>query len=228
MIHMDFISPYIIYALYAGVTAFAIGCLLKKAEFFRLHKPFILATALFAMIYTVLFRYVEPMTAGAFLMRRDLPFYVCRGTSLILLVYFLSRLKPLHHILYFLGGTGIFGVLVPAGPIDNIANLREIYFIEHFLLAIFPFYLLVVERYTPSFKQGVYITVGTLVVLFAFIPINEYMSWPYFFMSNANFFKEFWPSMSWEAFLLLKTLGIFIFIVIYYHLGHYILKRTHP
>ncbi|MCF7925168.1 MAG: YwaF family protein [Candidatus Izimaplasma sp.] len=167
-------------------------------------------------MYTQLTRYVFALFRDGFLINESLPFYVCRISSVILLYYFFTKDRRVMPFLFFWGATGLAGIIYPNGPIDNIANLTETFFIDHYLLAITPFYLVLYESYVPTKKDVYKITVLMAIMLYIFIPINYVLNTDYFYLKDQSIFGVLFPNSSSLFFATVHYLVAFGFFYLYY------------
>jgi uncharacterized membrane protein YwaF len=127
-----------------------------------------------------------------------------------------DKVRPL---LYFWGATGILGVLVPNGSISNIAMLTETFFIDHYLLAVTPFYLLHINQYKPKLKDAYVTTLLFALLLFSFIPLNNVLEADYFYLKDQSVLQYVLPGLSQWLFVVIHTIGMFLFFLIYYNIA---------
>ncbi len=206
MIRFDFANPYLIYFLYNLLFIATVLALFFFKGFFKRNEEAILRLSGVLLLYSQGVLYIFPLFEGNY----TLPFFICRITTLLVLFYFFFGGKFLHDVLFFFGSTGMFAVWIPAGPIDNIANLREYYFIGHYFVALFPFYLIAVKNYRPTRPTAIAMAVGFGVFLAAFVPVNEAMGWNYFFLSDRNPLFDMFPWMNHYIFAFLHALGLLL------------------
>ncbi len=219
MLYFDFINPYIIYSAYVTITIGLIVFIFRRPEGIKQYKKPLLTIVAILLIYTQTMRYLYPIFIGTFTWQESLPFYVCRITSPVLLYYAITRDKRVEGFLYFLGGTGIWGVFIPNGPIANIGELTEYFFIDHLLLGLTSFYLIKVERYAPSYNTLVMFTFMFGVTLFLFMPLNLYLGTEYFHKRDLDIARTIFPGVSYITFGILLTIALFIFFNIYYFMA---------
>ncbi len=218
MFYFDFINPYIIYTFVVLFSAFTIYAIFNYKVFINKHMNIILIFVSILLVYTQLARYVGAIFRDGFIFTENLPFYMCRLSVLVLLFYTLTRSKKVHSFLFYWGALGIFGVIYPNGPIDNIVNLTETFYIDHFLLAMVPFFLIVYERYYPS-KKDLFIITGIMAfILYVFIPINIWIGSDYFYLKDQSVFGLLFPGQSSFVFATAHYLVVFIFFGIYYNI----------
>lgn len=216
MLYFDFINPYIIYAFFVLLTAFVVYAIFNYKTFIDKHKKKILLIISILLIWTQLARYLGVLFRDGFDFTENLPFYMCRLSVLVLLFYTLTGNKKVESFLFYWGATGLAGVIYPNGPIDNIANLTETFYIDHFLLAVTPFFLVVYEGYQPSKKDLFTITGIMALILYAFIPINSLIGADYFYLNDQSIFGLVFPGASSFAFATVHYLVVFGFFSLYY------------
>jgi uncharacterized membrane protein YwaF len=230
MLYFDFINPYIIYVLVVFITLFLIYSIFQKQDFIRKHKTSIVWIVAILLTWTQVARYMGLLfeeeivfEIGVFHFRilesnltTMLPFYMCRISAFVLMIYAYSKSKYLHSFLFYWGALGIAGVIYPNGPISNIGNLTETFYIDHILLTIVPFYLVVYEDYHPSLKDM--LLIGTLMffILLAFIPINHWIGADYFYLQDQSIFAILFGHQSSILFAAVHTIMAMGFFSIYY------------
>lgn len=230
MLLFDFMDSYIIYTFIVLFSAFSIYVIFTKTAFISKHKKTIFLVASILLIWTQFARYIGVVIGDgsewsiwffnfkvdSFSIRTHLPFYMCRLSVLVLLYYVITKDKRVETFLFFWGATGLAGVIYPNGVVDNIVNLKETFFIDHFLLAMTPFYLIVYEGFRPTFKGVLQITGLMAVILLLFIPINHLVGSDYFYLANQSIFGELFPGQSSVVFALVHSLTAGVFFSIYY------------
>ena len=216
MLYFDFINPYIIYAFFVLLAAFTIYAIFNYKIFIDKHKKKILIIVSVLLIWTQLARYIGVIYRDGFDFTHNLPFFMCRLSVLVLLFYTLTGNKRVESFLFYWGATGLAGVIYPNGPIENIANLTETFYIDHFLLAVFPFFLIVYQGYRPSKRDMFMITLLMALLLYAFIPINYIFGSDYFYLSDQSIFGEVFPGVSSFVFATVHYLVVLCFFSIYY------------
>lgn len=216
MLYFDFANPYIIYAVFVLFTAFSIQVVFRKKEFFIKHKKTVYIIATVLMIWTQLARYLVVYLNGDFTLTSNLPFFMCRLSILVLLYYTITKDKRVESFLFYWGGLGLAGVIYPNGPFDNIANLTETFYIDHYLLTMSPFFMVAVEKYVPSKKDLFIITGLMFAILVLFVPINSWMGSDYFYLADQSIFASFLPGAPTIVFIVAHTLAAFGWFSLYY------------
>lgn len=230
MLLFDFLNSYIIYVIFVLSAAYTVYAIFTKTEFISKNKKKIFLIASILLIWTQISRYIGVFFDGEqtwsiwflnfridnFTVMGSLPFYMCRLSVLVLLYYALTKDKRVHAFLFFWGATGLAGVLYPNGEVYNIVNLKETFFIDHFILAVTPFYLVVYEKYVPKFKDLLLIVGLMAGILFAFIPINIKIGADYFYLIDQSIFGDLFPGTSSFVFAIVHSLAAGIFFSVYY------------
>ena len=216
MIFFDFLNPYIVYVFFLVLLVFAIYAIFHYREFIEKHKKRIYLIVSLLLIWTQLARYIGVIFRDGFLFTENLPFFMCRLSVFVLLYYTLTKDKKVESFLFYWGATGIAGILYPNGPMENIANLSETYYIDHFLLAITPFFLFVYEGYRPNVKDIFIVTGIMAVILYVFIPINILFGSDYFYLIDQSIFGDTFPGYSSFVFATVHYVTAFVFFSIYY------------
>ena len=216
MLYFDFINPYVMYAFVVLLAAFTIYAIFNYKIFIDKHKKKILIIVSILLIWTQLARYLGVWYRGEFLLTDSLPFYMCRLSVLVLLFYTLTGNKKVESFLFYWGATGLAGVIYPNGPIDNIAFLTETFYIDHFLLAVTPFFLVVYQGYRPSKKDLFMITGIMALLLYVFIPINSLTGADYFYLSDQSIIGIIYPGLPSFIFATIHYVMAFGFFSLYY------------
>lgn len=230
MLLFDFINPYIIYVSFVLFACYTIYSIFTKVEFFTKNRDKLFLIVSILLIWTQIARYIGVVIGDevtwsiwifnfkidAFSIQANLPFYMCRLSVLILLYYALTKDKRVESFLFFWGATGLAGVIYPNGAIENFANLKETFVIDHFLLAVTPFYLIVYEGFKPTFKGVLTITGLMGLILLIFIPINPLVGADYFYLQDQSIFGDLFPGLSSYVFALVHSLTAGVFFSIYY------------
>ncbi|MFP4286092.1 MAG: hypothetical protein ACLFRI_00200 [Candidatus Izemoplasmataceae bacterium] len=221
MLFFNFINPYIVYITYNLITILTIYLIFTKKTWILAHQKTIWLIVTILLVYSQIARYFLTFLVGRFTIEEGLPFFVCRISSLFLTFYMFKpkdRFKPL---LYFWGATGILGVFVPNGSISNIALLTETFFIDHYLLAVTPFYLLHINQYKPKLNDALITTMVFALVLFIFVPLNTLLNADYFYLKDQSVLQYILPGLSQPMFIIIHTIGMFLFFMIYYSIASY-------
>ncbi|MEC9485669.1 MAG: hypothetical protein UMR38_07305 [Candidatus Izemoplasma sp.] len=226
MLFFDFINPYLMYMIFVFSFVGGLYALFHYPSFFKQHKDKLYLIVTLLLIYTQLTRYGFAIIRDGFILGESLPFYVCRISSVILLYYVLTKDRHVMPFLFFWGATGVAGIIYPNGPINNIANLTETFFIDHYLLAITPFYLVLYEDYVPTVKDAYRITFLMAITLYLFIPINALLKTDYFYLTRQSIFGELFPSTPSIIFATIHYIIAFGFFYLYYLLYDKSLKTS--
>ncbi len=216
MLYFDFVNPYVIYLFFLFLSVSTVYAIFTYKDFITKHKKKVYLVASILLIWTQLARYLGVLFKDGFDPLEHLPFYMCRISAVVLLFYTLTRSKYLKSFLFYWGALGLAGILYPNGPIDNVANLTETFYIDHYLLTMIPFFLVVYEDYRPS-KRDLFIITGVMaVILYSFIPINNYFGSDYFYLIDQSVFGLWFPGASSFVFATVHYLVAGLFFALYY------------
>jgi len=224
MFTFDFASPYLIYVVYNAVFFLSVYCLFKKKDSVRKHQGKLLVFAGIILAYTQVVRYIVPLFEGDL----KLPLYVSRLSALLLFFYTLSRKERLHTWLYFWCSTGFLAVLIPAGPIGALGRHDETYFIDHYFIALVPFFLLAAKDYRPSAKKARQALIPLGIIFFTIPFFSVYFQWDYFLFSAEEVFQEVLHTVAFFGFLLLKLCGLYLLFRVSGRLGESYYQKQHP
>jgi len=208
MLYFDFVNPYLFFMSLVLLFCAAIYMIFTKKEFIIRHKKTIFIIAIVLLSYTQLVRYVIVVIRDGFILPKHLPFYVCRLSVVVLLYYVITRDKRVESFLFYWGATGLAGIIYPNGDIANIANLTETFYIDHFLLGLTPYFLLVYQGYRPSKENLFKISGFMLFLLLLFIPINNMLETintfedpvDYFYLKDMSIFGVLFPNLPTSIF----------------------------
>ena len=134
----------------------------------------------------------------------------------VLLYYAITKDKRVESFLFYWGGLGLAGVIYPNGPFDNIANLTETFYIDHYLLTMSPFFLVTVEGYRPSKSDALLIAAVMIVMLSMFVPINYMMKSDYFYLRDQSIFSSIVPNSPITLFIVVHTAAAYGWFSLYY------------
>lgn len=200
MFYFTLLNPYLIFMFIVLLFSGTIYAIFTYQEFIAKHKKTILTIVMILLIWSQLVRYGYVLIRDGFVLADYPPFFICRISSLVLLYYVISKDKRVESFLFYWGATGLAGIIYPNGPIDNIANLTETFYIDHFLLGVTPFFLVVYQGFKPSRKNLFQITAVMLVVLLVFIPINNVLDTDYFYTKDQSIFGVLFPNLPTSIF----------------------------
>ncbi len=226
MIAFDFADPVLIYVAYNLLT-FTLLCLLfRYRERLREHDRTVRWVVFGLLAYSQVVRYGLPLLQGSFLMSENLPFQTCRISSAVLLYYLVRPDRRIHPLVFYLTATGIWGVFITNGSISEIPELTEYYFIDHAILGLTPFYLLLVKDYRPTYRMAYTLPLALLTVSTLFIPINTWLGAEYFHLGNIHIARAVFPDVTPFGFLILLNLAMFVYFNILYAIGQKISEKA--
>ncbi len=232
MLLYDFVNPTLFY-IFLNITFIICTVLIfKKREFLIKHKNKIFIIVAILLGWTQFARYIGIFFAEdqmwtflgfnfrivGFDLTTHLPFYICRFSVVVLLIYSITRYKKLEPFLFYWGATGLAGVWYPNGPLSNIATLTETFFVDHFVLALAPFFIVSIQGYKPKFKDAAVISGFMFVLLLSFIPINLWLNADYFYLEDQSIFGVIFGQQAKIVFIFVHSLVAFGFFSLYYHL----------
>lgn len=193
MVFFTFANPYIIFSVIVLLFAFSIYAIFHYRPFIEQHKSTILTIVMVLLIWSQLARYGLSLFRDGFVFGNYMPFYICRISSLVLLYYIITKDKRVEAFLFYWGATGLAGIIYPNGEINNIVNLTETFYIDHFLLGLTPFFLVAYQGFLPDKRNLVTITLFMLAVLLVFIPINILLDTDFFYTKDQSIFGVLFP-----------------------------------
>ena len=219
MLHFDFVNPYVVYAFFNLAAAFCIYLIFTRKAFIQKHKDKIIFIVMLLLIWTQYVRYIDViLSRSEWSWGSHLPFYMCRVSVVVLLYYTITKDKKVETFLFYWGALGLAGILYPNGPISNIPNLTETFYIDHFVLTLTPFFLVAYQGYKPTMK-GLYTIVGVMfVMLCAFIPLNQLWETDYFYLANQSIFGVLFPGQPTILFIVVHCIAAGLFFYGYYSL----------
>lgn len=230
MLYFDFVNPYLMYMIVVGITIFLIRSIFYKQDFINKHKNTIIIIVTILLAWTQFARYAGIIFQGgpewnigifnfkihAFNIRSHLPFYMCRISVVVLLYYVITKDKRVESFLFYWGALGLAGVLYPNGDFTNSVNLTETFYIDHILLTVTPLFLVVYQKYVPTFKDAMTIALVMFVMLVMFIFINQWLDTDYFYLENQSIFAVMFGKQPKVLFAFVHSVAAFIFFYGYY------------
>ena len=211
MLYFTWPNPHIIYAVIVFLTVFSIRAIFTKQDFIKKNKNSIFIVATVLLVWSQFSRYIGGRLDEGFDITEDLPFFICRLSSVVLTYYVITKDKRVESFLFYWGATGLAGIIYPNGPISNIVNLTETFYIDHFLLTLTPFFLIVYQGYRPSKRDLFTITGVMFAILVAFIPINSLLGADYFYLIDQSVVGILIPGLPSIVFAMLHTMIAFGF-----------------
>jgi len=232
MLYFDFVNPYLMYLITVGVTIFLIRSIFYKREFITKHKKKILLIVTILLLWTQFARYAGIFFTGGrewsvwffnfkihgFNLRSHLPFYMCRISVVVLLYYLITKDKKVESFLFYWGALGLAGVLYPNGDFTNSVNLTETFYIDHIILTVTPFFLVLYQKYVPTFKDAIIISVLMFAILVSFIFLNQVLETDYFYLEDQSIFAVIFGKQPKVVFALVHSFVALGFFSAYYML----------
>jgi uncharacterized membrane protein YwaF len=230
MLYFDFVQPYLMYLITVGVTIFLIRSIFLKTKFINKHKKTILIIITILLAWTQFARYagiffdngaewsiwIFNFKIHAFNLRSHLPFYMCRISVVVLLYYVITKDKRVESFLFYWGALGLAGVLYPNGEFTNSVNLTETFYIDHILLTVTPFFLIVYQKYVPTFKDVIIISSLMFVILVSFIFFNQLLDTDYFYLEDQSIFAVLFGQQPKVLFAFVHSIVAMGFFSAYY------------
>lgn len=220
---------------------FTIYAIFHYRDFITKHKKSLMTIAMILLIWTQIARYIGiffkedtywsfwifNFKIVSFSLATHLPFYICRLSVVVLLYYLITKDKRVESFLFYWGATGLAGIIYPnSSYMGNIANLTETFYIDHFLLGITPYFLVVYQGYKPVKKDLFVITGVMFVILASFIPINNLLNTipnlestaDYFYVKDQSIVADIFPGLPSIVFVMIHTIAVFGFFSAYFFL----------
>ncbi len=216
MLFFDFMNPYRIYMIYNALFFIAVFVVFKYRKSLSRFEEILRFVVLALLLYTHAIRYVHPFLTGTFSYQEHLPFHICRISGFILIYALITKDPRMKPLLFYMVGTGIYGIFVPNGGIRNIAALTEYFFIDHLVFAMVPFYLVAVKGYRPSYKETWRIPLFTLMVMLMFIPVNAALNSEYFHARDIVIAQTLIPDITMPMFIVLFNLAMTLNFNLYF------------
>ncbi len=105
-----------------------------------------------------------------------LPFQVCYFTMFIYMYYFVSgnrKVLPFIHIFGFLG----IGALIAPGHAFNFSKfISYVFMIDHIILAVLPFYIIIAHKYYPEYKKLKLLPITFIPLFIVSILLSNYIN----------------------------------------------------
>ena len=82
-----------------------------------------------------------------------IPFQVCYFTMFIYMYYYISGNRKVLPFLHIFGFLGIGALIAPGHSFDFGSIVSYIFMIDHIILAVLPFYIIIAHKYYPEYKR---------------------------------------------------------------------------
>ena len=143
---------------------------------------------------------------------------MCRISVVVLLYYLITKDKKVESFLFYWGALGLAGVLYPNGDFTNSVNLTETFYIDHIILTVTPFFLVLYQKYVPTFKDAIIISVLMFAILVSFIFLNQVLETDYFYLEDQSIFAVIFGKQPKVVFALVHSFVALGFFSAYYML----------
>lgn len=153
-----------------------------------------------------------------------IPLQICYLTSFIYMYYYVSkdrRSLPFLHIFGFLG----VGALVIPGHAFSFTNIWSyVFMIDHIILALLPFYLIVAHKYYPEYKTVNSVFIPLFILFILSIPLSNIMGANYFFLIENPITND-----ALSPWIVLIVQGILIYGFSYFatYLGQFVMGKAY-
>ena len=141
---------------------------------------------------------------------------MCRISVVVLLYYVITKDKRVESFLFYWGALGLAGVLYPNGEFTNSVNLTETFYIDHILLTVTLFFLIVYQKYVPTFKDVIIISSLMFVILVSFIFFNQLLDTDYFYLEDQSIFAVLFGQQPKVLFAFVHSIVAMGFFSAYY------------
>jgi uncharacterized membrane protein YwaF len=141
---------------------------------------------------------------------------MCRISVVVLLYYLITKDKRVESFLFYWGALGLAGVLYPNGDFTNSVNLTETFYIDHIILTVTPFFLVMYQKYIPTFKDVIIISVLMFAILVSFIYFNQILETDYFYLEDQSIFAVIFGKQPKVVFAFVHSIVAMGFFTGYY------------
>ena len=181
------------YWLYNILFVFALYLIIAKRDYIVKHKREVLLILITLLFYSQYRRYGARLFTPLFEYSIDtLPIHFCRFSALMTLVYFITKNKFIKGFVYFQSGLGILSVLIPGGYFFIMTQEWRsfTYMVDHFILAIMPFFLIFIDGYKVNRRDLIISTTYSVVVPLAVLPWALATNYNAYYVLDGVFLKD--------------------------------------
>lgn len=105
-----------------------------------------------------------------------LPFQVCYFTMFIYMYYFLSGNRKVLPFLHIFGFLGIGALIAPGHQFDFSNMISYVFMIDHIILAVLPFYIIIAHKYYPEYHKLKVLPFTFIPFFVLSIPLSNYIN----------------------------------------------------
>lgn len=181
------------YWLYNFIFVFAVYLIIAKRSFVIKHKREIILILITLLFYSQYRRYGARLFTPAFEFTiESLPIHFCRFSAVMTLVYLITKNKIIKGFVYFQSGLGILSVVVPGGFFFIMTqDWRSFtYMVDHFMLAIMPFFLVFIDDYKVNRRDLIISLVYSVVVPLAVLPLALATNYNAYYVLDGVFLRD--------------------------------------
>lgn len=160
--------------LMVSVSIICIIFVLKYIEIISKYKKHIDLVLFLYAISSMIRHYIMWTNRGQYY--NYLPFQVCYFTMFIYMYYYVSKNRRVLPFLHIFGFLGIGALIAPGHSFDFSSVVSYIFMVDHIILAVLPFYIIIAHRYYPRYST-LKILPYTFIPLFTIsIPLSTYIN----------------------------------------------------
>lgn len=138
-----------------------------------------------------------------------LPLHLCRISTLIGIVYLLTKNKTLMDFVFYYGLFTYFSFLLPFNIYPPYHAMGISYLINHAITLILPFIAWYTWGWKPNFKNFPYVVLGFLAYFILVLWVNDTVQGNYFYLVNRPLLNSL-PTITYNLLAIFVTLSGFI------------------
>lgn len=171
---MVFIEQGAAILLMITVSIIAIFLVIKYIEQIAKYKKWIDVVLFFYAIISMVRHYIMWTNRGQ--LYNYIPFQVCYFTMFIYMYYYVSRNRKVLPFIHIFGFLGIGALIAPGHSFDFGSIVSYIFMIDHIILAVLPFYIIIAHKYNPEYSK-LKLLPYTFIPLFVIsIPLSRFIN----------------------------------------------------
>lgn len=154
-----------------------------------------------------------------------LPLQVCYFTMFIFIYYYLKKDRRMLPFLHIFGFLGIGALIAPGHQFEFSNPLSYLFMIDHIILGLMPFYIIVVHKYYPTYDK-IRIVLYTFIPFFIVsIPLSHWLGANYFFLISNPITGDM---INPWLIAVVQLIAMYGFGVLATYLGQWIILRVYP
>lgn len=209
------------YYLYNAITIFVIYLIIFKRDFVIKHKKEVIIAIITLLLYSQFRRYGARLFTPSFHYTiENIPLHFCRMSALMTALYLITKNKIVKGFVYFQAGLGVFSVLIPGGYFFIMTQdwRSYTYMVDHFVLAIMPFFLVFIEDYKVNKRDLTISLIYSNVMPIVVLPLALHTNYNAYYVLDGVFAKDIVGDNQFLI-IVLMLFGLTLYNFLMYYVG---------